>query len=79
MPGSGLILRPLPFDHPDARKLADQLDGELASIYGGPTTGRGTAVPADLAPPNGLFLIGYVGDLAVACGGGAIAPGFATR
>lgn len=24
-----------PLDHPDARKLADQLDGELANIYGG--------------------------------------------
>jgi hypothetical protein len=27
-------------DHPDARNLADQLDGELASIYGGLTIGR---------------------------------------
>ena len=36
-------------DHPDARELADQLDGELAGSYGGPTTGRDTVVPADLA------------------------------
>jgi GNAT superfamily N-acetyltransferase len=56
-------------DHPDARKLADQLDGELASIYGGPNTGRDTAVPPNLTPPHGLFLIGYLDDVAVACGG----------
>ncbi|MGH3837038.1 MAG: hypothetical protein ACRDSF_15270 [Pseudonocardiaceae bacterium] len=52
-------------DHPDARTLAGQLDGELASIYGGPTTGRDTALPADLAPPHGLFFIGYLEDVAL--------------
>lgn len=38
--------------HPDACKLADQLDGELANVYGGPNTGRATALPADLAAPT---------------------------
>lgn len=55
-------------DHPDARTLADQ--GELASIYGGgPTTGRDTALPANLAPPHGLFFVGYLDDVAVAAAG----------
>lgn len=66
---SSLTLVTSSLGHPDACALVDQLDGELASIYGGPNTGRDTAVPADLAPPRGLFLIGYLGDAAVACGG----------
>ncbi|MGH3694950.1 MAG: hypothetical protein ACRDRX_13350 [Pseudonocardiaceae bacterium] len=43
-------------DHPNARTLAGQLDGELANIYGGPHTGRDTAVPTDLAAPHGVAL-----------------------
>lgn len=68
LPPHRLSLSPLS-THPDARTLAGQLDGGLAGIYGGPTTGRDTAVPADLAAPHGLFLIGYLDDVAVACGG----------
>ncbi|HWR46585.1 MAG TPA: hypothetical protein VN327_03035, partial [Pseudonocardiaceae bacterium] len=60
-PALTLVLSSL--DHPDARTLADQLDGELASIYGGPTTGRDTALPVDFAPPHGLFFIGYLVEL----------------
>jgi hypothetical protein len=37
---SSRTLVPSSLDHPDARNLGDQLDGELASIYGGLTTGR---------------------------------------
>lgn len=42
-PSPTLVLSSL--DHPEARKLADQLDCELANVYGGPTTGRDTAMP----------------------------------
>jgi hypothetical protein len=48
-------------DHPDARTLADQLDGELANIYGGPTTGRDTAVLADLTAPHSRAVCGVMG------------------
>ncbi|MFJ6650166.1 GNAT family N-acetyltransferase [Streptomyces sp. NPDC091290] len=51
-------IRPLPFDHPDAVKLNDQVQAEYAVRYGD----DGDATPlaaADFAPPRGLYLIAY--------------------
>ncbi|WP_432195626.1 GNAT family N-acetyltransferase [Streptomyces sp. bgisy027] len=48
----------VPFDHPDAVKLSDQVQAEYAVRYGD----DGDATPlatADFAPPNGLYLIAY--------------------
>ncbi|MEV8088123.1 GNAT family N-acetyltransferase [Streptomyces nigra] len=51
-------IRPVPFDHPDAVKLNDQVQAEYAVRYGD----GGDATPlaaADFAPPRGLYLIAY--------------------
>ncbi|CAM5425074.1 MULTISPECIES: GNAT family N-acetyltransferase [Streptomyces] len=51
-------IRPVPFDHPDAVKLNDQVQAEYAVRYGD----DGDATPlaaADFAPPRGLYLIAY--------------------
>ncbi len=52
-PSLPLVLSSL--DYPDARTLADQLDGELASIYGGPTTGRDIALSVDFAVARNIL------------------------
>ncbi|EGX58239.1 acetyltransferase [Streptomyces zinciresistens K42] len=62
-------IRPVPFDHPDAIKLNDQVQAEYGVRYGD----GGDATPlaaADFAPPNGLYLVAYdpAGD-PVASGG----------
>lgn len=57
----------LPYDHPDAVALIAEVQQEYVVRYGGPDE---TPVdPAEFAPPLGLFLVGYVDDQAVACGG----------
>ena len=40
---------------------------ELAARYGGPDPDEPS--PADLAPPHGVFLIAWSGDVALGCGG----------
>lgn len=55
------------YDHPDAAKLIDELQADYLVRYGGPDE---TPVdPDEFAPPRGLFLVGYVDDEPVACGG----------
>ena len=44
-------IRPVPFDHPDAVKLNDQVQAEYDVRYGD--------AAADFAPPRGLYLIAY--------------------
>ena len=57
----------LPYDHPDAVRLIDEVQTEYVRRYGGKDS---TPVePAEFAPPRGLFLVGYVDDVPVACGG----------
>ncbi|MGH3978822.1 MAG: GNAT family N-acetyltransferase [Pseudonocardiaceae bacterium] len=60
-------LRTLPFDHPDAQRLIAEVQQEYVMRYGGqdhtPTD------PAQFVPPRGVFVVGYVGGEAVACGG----------
>lgn len=55
------------FDHPDALKLTAEVQQEYVARYGDEDV---TPVdPAEFAPPRGLFLIGYLDDLPIACGG----------
>ena len=60
-------LRALPYDHPDATGLIDQLQQEYVLRYG--DVDHTPVDPAEFAPPTGNFLIGYVNQAAVACGG----------
>ncbi|MDF3302816.1 GNAT family N-acetyltransferase [Streptomyces tropicalis] len=64
-----MILRPVPFDHPDAVKLNDEVQAEYHVRYG--DGGDATQLdPADFRPPNGLYLIAYdVDGTPVATGG----------
>lgn len=60
-------IRVVPYDHPDATTLIAAVQAEYEVRYGGHD---GTRVhPDEFAPPHGLFLVGYVDDLPVACGG----------
>lgn len=48
----------MPFDHPDAVKLNDQVQAEYHVRYG--DGGDATVLaPEDFEPPNGVFLIAY--------------------
>ncbi|MEU6642391.1 GNAT family N-acetyltransferase [Saccharomonospora sp. NPDC046836] len=55
------------FDHPDAVKLIDLVQQEYVTRYGDPDATP--VAPAEFAPPNGIFCVGYLGDEPVACGG----------
>ncbi|MFJ6833210.1 GNAT family N-acetyltransferase [Streptomyces sp. NPDC091209] len=61
--------RPVPFDHPDAIKLNDQVQAEYAERYG--DDGDATHLDARMFdPPLGLYLIAYdEWDRPVATGG----------
>jgi GNAT superfamily N-acetyltransferase len=53
-------IRQMPFDHPDAVKLNDQVQSEYAARYGD----EGDVTPLDpsmFAPPSGLYLLAYDG------------------
>ncbi|MGV9988715.1 GNAT family N-acetyltransferase [Streptomyces olivaceus] len=51
-------IRRVPFDHPDAVKLSDEVQAEYDVRYG--DGGDATQLdPSDFAPPNGLYLIAY--------------------
>ena len=64
-----MIIRPVPFDHPAAVKLNDEVQAEYHVRYGD----GGDATPLDPAafrPPNGVYLIAYDEDgTPVATGG----------
>ncbi|MER5929605.1 GNAT family N-acetyltransferase [Streptomyces sp. NPDC002054] len=54
----GIELRAVPYDHPDAVKLNDQVQLEYQERY----QGEGDATPLDpamFAPPRGLYLLAY--------------------
>ncbi|MGW4382217.1 GNAT family N-acetyltransferase [Kitasatospora sp. NPDC004531] len=60
-------IRTTGFGHPDAQKLADEVQQEYVVRYG---DGDQTAVHTDhFDPPAGLFVIGYADGEPVACGG----------
>ncbi|QNP72162.1 GNAT family N-acetyltransferase [Streptomyces roseirectus] len=62
-------IRPVPFDHPDAVKLNDEVQAEYHERYG--DGGDATHLePSDFKPPRGLYLIAYDdADRPVATGG----------
>jgi GNAT superfamily N-acetyltransferase len=62
-----LDLRDEPYDGPVAQSLIDAVQQEYVVRYGGPDTGP--VDPAEFAPPEGRFLVGYVGTRPVAMGG----------
>ncbi|MFD9409136.1 GNAT family N-acetyltransferase [Streptomyces sp. NPDC059989] len=54
----GINIRPVPYDHPDAVKLSDQVQLEYQERY----DGEGDVTPLDpamFAPPRGLYLLAY--------------------
>ena len=62
-----LDLRPTAYDHPDATKLDGEIQRYYTQLYGG---GDSTSMDArHFEPPQGLFVVGYVDGVAVACGG----------
>ncbi|MYX96894.1 GNAT family N-acetyltransferase [Streptomyces sp. SID486] len=66
---TAMNFRPVPFDHPDAVKLNDEVQAEYHLRYG--DGGDATALAAaDFAPPRGVYLIAYdEQDRPVATGG----------
>jgi GNAT superfamily N-acetyltransferase len=62
-----LVIRPVGYADPDAAALIAAVQQEYVVRYGGEDT---TPVdPADFAPPQGLFLVGYSDGVAVVSGG----------
>ncbi|SHM31104.1 GNAT family N-acetyltransferase [Cryptosporangium aurantiacum] len=60
-------LRPTPFDAPEAVALIAALQQEYQVRYGGHDE---TPVdPAEFAPPDGWFVVAWIGDTPVGCGG----------
>lgn len=55
------------YDHPDAGPLIDGSQYEDLVRFG--QEDQTPVDPADFAAPHGLFLVGYLDGLAVACGG----------
>jgi GNAT superfamily N-acetyltransferase len=62
-----LDIRDAPYDGPDAQQLINAVQAEYVVRYGGPDE---TVVdPAEFAPPDGVFMVGYLDGVAVATGG----------
>jgi GNAT superfamily N-acetyltransferase len=75
----GLVCKAVRYDDPDATALIEVLQQEYVRRYGSPD-----ATPVDVAEfaaLRGLFLVGYLDGVAVACGGWraheSTEPGFA--
>jgi len=62
-----LDLREEPYDAPVSAALIEAVQLEYVERYGGPD--ESPVQPDDFSPPNGRFLIGYVGTTPVAMGG----------
>lgn len=62
-----LRLEEVSYDHPEAARLTDLAQAYYLALYGGADTNPLAA--AELAPPLGAFLVGYLGSEAVAMGG----------
>jgi GNAT superfamily N-acetyltransferase len=57
-------------DRSPARELLQELDELFNSQYPGRSVKPGSVTtPDEMLPPQGVFLVGYAGDRAVACGG----------
>ncbi|GAB3428817.1 GNAT family N-acetyltransferase [Flindersiella endophytica] len=60
-------LHVVPYDHPDAVRLIAEVQQEYVIRYGG--VDRTPTDPAEFAPPEGRFVVGYLDGTPVACGG----------
>jgi GNAT superfamily N-acetyltransferase len=69
-------LRPVRYE--EAAPLVEAMAGELTIRYGG-EGGPSHADPADFLPPVGVFLVGSVDGIDVACGGLRPLHGFGER
>jgi GNAT superfamily N-acetyltransferase len=66
----GLTFRPARAGEPPGADLVEAMIAELEPLYGRiDVPGAPTASPAQLAPPDGGFLVGWLAGEAVACGG----------
>ncbi len=64
---TSLQLQPVRYDDPDAVRLIAQVQAVYTERYGGEDA---TPLdPAEFAGPGGFFVVGYLGGIAVACGG----------
>lgn len=74
--GTAVSLRPLPYDHPVAHRLVEQVQQEYVQRYGG----RDAAVvePDEFLPPRGIFLVAEIDGVPAGCGAWrALSPGVA--
>lgn len=55
----GIQITPVPYDHPDAVKLSDQVQLEYQLRYDDPDGDATFLDPAMFAPPQGLYLLAY--------------------
>ncbi|MGR4883351.1 GNAT family N-acetyltransferase [Streptomyces sp. LARHCF249] len=55
----GINLRPVPYDHPDAVKLSDQVQLEYQARYNDAEGDATFLDPAMFLPPQGLYLLAY--------------------
>jgi GNAT superfamily N-acetyltransferase len=62
-----LELRPLSYDHPHAQLLTEQAQEYYVETYGG--RDEDPLSDAELSPPGGGFVVGYLDDEPVAMGG----------
>lgn len=61
-------IRAVPYDHPDAAKLSDEVQALYVSRYG--SGDRDPLTPAYFSPPDGVYLVAYdESGAAVASGG----------
>ncbi|MFJ4700623.1 GNAT family N-acetyltransferase [Streptomyces sp. NPDC088768] len=60
---------PVPYDHPDARRLTQALRAEQLGLYGFADDPDTTPDTDFDAPQGGLFLVARLGETAVGCGG----------
>jgi ribosomal protein S18 acetylase RimI-like enzyme len=67
-----LLLRRVPYDHRDAVALTRAAQEFYVRLYGGPDETPFT--PEDFDPPQGAFLVGYLGDDPVVMGGWRFIP-----
>jgi GNAT superfamily N-acetyltransferase len=65
--GEFLEIKVVPYDDPHSAMLIAEVQQEYVRRYGEEDV---TPVePSEFAPPRGLFLVGYLDDVPVACGG----------
>ncbi|MEO6501377.1 MAG: GNAT family N-acetyltransferase [Jatrophihabitantaceae bacterium] len=62
-----LSIEEVDYDHPDARQLIAEVQAEYVQRYGGPDASP--VDPLEFQPPQGLFVVGYLGGKPVAMGG----------